>query len=230
MPGGSRAGMKDACATSIDATDLSVPATVNLPSVELDVVGSAASSICAAIFLRLGDDLVGGDGARRCRRARRARAEGAGADRRPVGVAVLNADVDRDRCRACRQTICLNVVSWPWPCEIVPGSRSACRRDRIASRPSRRRPATVCSIDVGEADAAQLAARLAPPRGAARSRRSRPCAAPCRDSCSNSPLSSVIDEAGLERHRARPARVAAAQLGAVDAELARRDIDQRSII
>ena len=59
------------------------------------------------------------------RHRRRARAVGAEAERRLVGVAVHDLDVLGRDPELLRATICANVVSWPWPCVLTEIRRTA---------------------------------------------------------------------------------------------------------
>ena len=77
--------------------------------------------------------------------------------------------------------ICLNTVSWPWPCVLVPiSSKRAAARLEPDLGIFRRRPGRLLDR-VRQADAAQLAARARLPRGGRRSRHSRtpPARSPC---------------------------------------------------
>ena len=161
---------------------LSVPATRNLPSREFDI-GLGGFHHMRGDLLRLGDDLVGGERRGAAAEHRGARGEGAAAVGRHVGVA--------HAARGCRSE---SMPSLSRQDDLVHRLVALAVRDRArdhrhraagieaAPSPSRRMRLRGLLDDVGDADAAQLAARLAPRRGAARSRRNRRCAAPCRDS------------------------------------------------
>ena len=238
-PAPARAYPADSCAarrlrraTCAKLTARSVPATRNLPCSN-SMSAAAASSRCAAIFLPLAMIFAAGDLQRGAAHCDRARAEGAGADRhlppyRLRRIAMLSIGMpSRD------DRICANVVAWPCPWLCVPRyARDAAVRRHAHLRRLRRSRSARPSCRRGA---------RARRRRIRRSRRYRCLAAssswllPFRKSGvvrqppahARKILGKVAAVVGrpdrrLVRHRLLRNQVAAADLGAIDAELARR--------
>ncbi len=176
-------------------------------------------------FLAFGDDLVGGHEQRGAAADRGARAERAGADRDLVGIAELVAHaVGRDA----------ELVGDDLPeggrvalAVIMRAHGDGERTGRIEAQLGVLDQAGVRGLDgVGDADAAQLAAPsgLPPPRLEAAVVGKREAIVEVL-----SEIAAVVgvDQRGLVRHRLGGNGVAAAKFRAVDAELARGEIDQR---
>src|SRR5712671_2470909 len=118
----------------------------------------------------------------------------------------------------------LYIVSWPWPCEIEPGIT-------VTVPPGSSRTITVspCACEV-----CSMILAKPMPRSCPRPRASSAALEPdvirhCE--CLFEVLAELaaiqrVDEAGLERHRTRRHRVAAAQFGPIDLHLARRVVNQ----
>ena len=162
-------------ATSARSTALSVPATMNLPSLEHDVVLAGLHQV-GGDLLALGDDLVGRGEDARCRRTTVEREPNV-----PVPIATWSVSPYLKRMRlgrdaelvgddlAERGLVALAVV--------VRADRDGQRAGRIEADLGVLDQAGVRGLDrVGDADAAQLAALARLARGAPQSRRSRPCA------------------------------------------------------